>query len=160
MNFCLQLPMEPFGYPQNSPGPRTLVSGVSADENIANLHWAMSRMTNYVGVMNYQGAKLLADHEALKPIFDEIAERGLLFVDDGSAADRSAKRQRSARFCHLPRLHVQLDVKRTRQDIAMQVEALVKEAKRTGLAIGFANGFPETIEMLAEFAEQGESAWR
>ena len=148
----LQLPMEPFGYPQNSPGPRTLVSNVSDDENIANLHWAMSRITNYVGVMNYQGAKILAEPDALKPIFDEIADRGLLFVDDGSASGSRSKLAAARSILPYASAHIQIDSKRTRQDIAKQVEALVAEAKRTGLAIGFSNGFPETISMLAEFA--------
>lgn len=148
----LQLPMEPFGYPQNSPGPRTLVSSVSDDENIANLHWAMSRITNYVGVMNYQGAKILSEPDALQAIFDEIADRGLLFVDDGSASGSRSKLAAARSVLPYASAHFQIDAKRTRQDIAAQVEALVAEAKRTGIAIGFSNGFPETINMLAEFA--------
>ena len=65
----LQLPMEPIDYPQNNPGPHTLKADANLQENIANLHWSMSRITNYVGVMNYLGNKLLAQPASLSPIF-------------------------------------------------------------------------------------------
>ncbi len=150
----LQLPMEPFGYPQNSPGPHTIVSGVSAEENQVNLHWLLSRITNYVGVMNYQGGKILGDGDALKPVFDEIAERGLLFVDDGSVSNSKAGQAAAASVLPNTSVQIQIDAKRTRRDIAEQLEKLVLEAKRSGLAIGVSNGFSDTIEMIAEFAAQ------
>ncbi|MDP1340887.1 divergent polysaccharide deacetylase family protein, partial [Klebsiella variicola] len=39
----LELPMEPFGYPQNDPGPHTLLTGGNTAENISRLEWLMSR---------------------------------------------------------------------------------------------------------------------
>ncbi|MCB1384518.1 MAG: divergent polysaccharide deacetylase family protein [Nitratireductor sp.] len=150
----LQVPMEPFGAGGGAPGSHMLSSEVSAEENIANLHWAMSRVTNYVGIMNYQGARFLADAIAAKPVFDEIAERGLLFVDDGSSGANQSEAMAKASILPYGRAFLVLDQRRTRQDIAHQLEALVKEAKRTGIAIGVSNGFPETIEMLAEFARK------
>jgi len=150
----LQIPMEPFGFQQSSGNQRTLLSGDNDEENIANLHWAMSQITNYVGLMNYQGAKLLADEAALKPVFDEIAERGLLFVDDGSAGNNKSKIAAARSILPFASGHVQIDAKRSRRDIAEQLAALVAEAKRTGVAIGVANGFSDSIDMIAEFAAQ------
>ena len=149
----LQVPMQAFGA-SSGPGSRILSAGASAEENLVNLHWAMSRITNYVGVMNYQGGKLLSEPGALKPVFDEIAERGLLFVDDGSSGANQSKALAEASLLPYARAHVLIDAKRTRQDIAGQLEALVKEAKRTGIAIGVSNGYSETIDMIAAFAKQ------
>jgi uncharacterized protein len=39
----LQVPMEPFDYPDNDPGPQTLLVSLSADQNLDRLHWLMSR---------------------------------------------------------------------------------------------------------------------
>jgi polysaccharide deacetylase 2 family uncharacterized protein YibQ len=148
----LQVPMQPYDWPQNSPGPNTLVTGVEAQENLANLHWTLSRITNYVGVMNYLGGKLLSDENALAPVFGDLAARGLAFVDDGSMANsRSGEAAGAARLPYA-RADLQIDSSRTRRDIAAKLDELVKQARRTGLAIGFANAFPETIEMLAQFA--------
>lgn len=150
----LQVPMEAFGASGSGPGSRILSAEASAEENLVNLHWAMSRITNYVGIMNYQGGKLLSEPGALKPVFDEIAERGLLFVDDGSSGANQSKALATASLLPYTRAHVLIDAKRTRQDIASQLEALVKEAKRTGIAIGVSNGYPETIDMIAAFSKQ------
>lgn len=153
----LQIPMEPFGYPQQTAGPHTLATSADPIENITHLHWAMSRITNYVGLMNYQGAKMLADPDALKPVFDEIAERGLLFVDDGSASGSRSREAASASILPFAQAHLVIDAVRSRKAIAEQFAALVDEAKRTGIAIGVANGFEETITMMAEFAGQASA---
>ena len=148
----LQLPMEPFDYPRNDPGPHTLVVDVTPEENLANLHWAMSRITNYVGVMNFLGGKLVTTRGALKPIFDDVARRGLLFVDDGSV--KNSVTQEAAQSSILPyaRATIQIDAVRTRREIAARLDDLVKEARRTGLAIGVANAFPDSIDMISKFA--------
>lgn len=148
----LQVPMEPFDYPSNNPGPHTLLSEAGPQENLANLHWAMSRITNYVGVMNFLGGKLVTSPPALKPVFDELSERGLLFVDDGSV--KNTKTEELARASILPyaRAQIMIDAVRTRREIAARLEDLVKEAKRSGLAIGVANAFPDSIDMIAKFA--------
>jgi hypothetical protein len=148
----LQLPMEPYDYPRANPGPHTLLSEVSAQENLANMHWAMGRITNYVGVMNFLGGKLVTAPSALKPMFDELAERGLLFVDDGSV--KNSRTSETAQNSILPyaRANIQIDAVRTRRDIAARLDDLVKEAKRTGLAIGVANAFPDSIDMISKFA--------
>ena len=86
----LQIPMEPYDYPDINPGPKTLTVNASAAENMNRLHWLMSRLTTYVGVMNYMGARLTGDETALKPILAEVASRGLLFLDDGSSSGSRA----------------------------------------------------------------------
>ncbi|MGL5447044.1 MAG: divergent polysaccharide deacetylase family protein [Rhabdaerophilum sp.] len=86
----LQVPMEPFDFPDSDPGPHTLRASSGAKENIERLHWLMTRFSGYVGIMNYMGGKLLSTPTALQPVLDEMAKRGLLFLDDGSAARGSA----------------------------------------------------------------------
>lgn len=149
----LQVPMEPFDYPQNNPGQHTLLTSVEPRQNIAELHWAMTRITNYVGIVNFLGGKFIADQSALKPVFDEIASRGLLFVDDGSARNSATGPIAKASLLPYAKAGFQIDAVRTREAIARQLELLAQEAKRTGLAIGMANAFPETIELIANFAE-------
>lgn len=150
----LQLPLEPFDYPRNDPGPHTLKTGVSAVENVADLHWAMSRLTNYVGVVNFLGGKFLTDATAMKPVFDQLAERGLLFVDDGTLRNTLSEDVAGTSVLPYARVDALIDATRTRQEIARQLSQLSEQAKRTGLAIGMANAFPETIEMIASYAEQ------
>ncbi len=62
----LQVPMEPFGYPENTPGEHTLNTAADGASNLADLHWSMSRITNYVGIINFLGGKFVSDPQALK----------------------------------------------------------------------------------------------
>src|SRR2546423_796166 len=48
----LELPMEPFDFPDSDPGPHVLLAAASIEENAKRLDWALSRATGYVGVMN------------------------------------------------------------------------------------------------------------
>ena len=152
----VQLPMEPFGYPQSNAGPRTLHTGAGERKNMTNLHWTLARITNYVGVMNFLGGKMLSEPDSLKPIFDDLAGRGLLFLDDGTArASKSASAAASAALPHASADMV-IDAVRTRAAIVKRLEELQARAKRTGLAIGTATAFPLTLDLLAEFAAKAD----
>ncbi len=81
----LQVPMEPFDYPDNDPGPQTLLTSLDAGQNIDRLHWLMSRFQGYVGIANFMGARFTASEQALAPVLREAAKRGLIYLDDGSS---------------------------------------------------------------------------
>lgn len=149
----VQAPMEPFGYPQNSPGEHTLTVDSDPAARLSDLHWTLSRLTNYVGVMNFLGGRFMGDAQAMKPVFDDLASRGLLFVDDGSLRNTMTEPVAKASLLPFTRAHIQIDAVRTRQDITARLEELAQQAKRTGLAIGVANAFPDSIELIAKFAE-------
>jgi polysaccharide deacetylase 2 family uncharacterized protein YibQ len=42
--------MEPFDYPDNDPGPQTLLSTLGAEQNLDRLHWHLSRFQGYAGI--------------------------------------------------------------------------------------------------------------
>ncbi len=79
----LQLPMEPFDYPDSDPGPQTLLTALKGLENADRLAWSLARFPGYVGVANFMGAKMMAD-PAFEPVLREIGARGLGFLDDGT----------------------------------------------------------------------------
>ena len=153
----LQVPMEPVGYPANNPGVHTLRSDATAEENLANLHWAMSRFTNYVGVMNYLGGKFLNQASAgAVPVFNELAGRGLLFLEDGTVKNSLGPGLAVKSLLPYAQADIQIDSVRSRAAIAEKLEQLAVQAKRSGLAIGVGNAFPDTIRMVAEFAAQAK----
>ncbi len=78
--------MEPFDYPDNDPGPQTLLTSLPTEQNIDRLHWLMSRFQGYVGVISCMGARFTASEQALKPVLNDAAKRGLIYVDDGASS--------------------------------------------------------------------------
>ena len=77
--------MEPFDYPDNDPGPQTLLVSLTPEQNVDRLHWLMSRFQGYVGISNFMGARFTASEPALAPVLKEASQRGLIYVDDGSS---------------------------------------------------------------------------
>lgn len=147
----LQLPMEPFDYPSNNPGPSTLVTEATVKENIANLHEAMGQITNYTGVMNYLGGRFLSDADALEPVLRDIAGRGLLFLDDGSSAQSLT--EKIAKPLQLPHgfADLTLDTQLDKLEILKKLDELERIAQRKGFAIGSASAFDESIEAIQQW---------
>jgi hypothetical protein len=54
----LQIPMEPFDYPDNDPGPQTLLTTLNAEQNLDRLYWHLSRLQGYAGIASFIGGPL------------------------------------------------------------------------------------------------------
>ncbi|MBB3316303.1 hypothetical protein FHT77_002178 [Rhizobium sp. BK181] len=150
----LQVPFEPFDYPANDPGPDTLLTSASAAKNIENLHRAMGEITNYTGVMNYQGGRFLSDPNAMEPVLRDIERRGLLFLDDGTSAQ--SKTAAIAKGTETPYAFadVQLDKQLDVSAIIQKLDELERVAKRNGQAIGIAAAFDESIDAIAQWTQE------
>ncbi len=116
----IEAPMEPFNFPDNDPGPHTLLVDASVIENQSKLEWILSRMSNYIGVIPSMGARFTADKPALTALMTELNRRGLAFVDPAtsvrSVAKSSAAEVSTDKFGYMPflRVDVVLDKEPTR----------------------------------------------
>jgi polysaccharide deacetylase 2 family uncharacterized protein YibQ len=151
----LQAPMEPFDYPQNNPGPHTLVTGAQ-DGGVDDLHWLLSRFTGYAGVMNYLGGRYMADESAIYGALSEIAQRGLFFLDDGASPQSLAGKVAPKLSLPHAKVDVILDQRATPQSIDAALAQLETLAREKGVAIGFANATPATVARIARFARDLE----
>jgi uncharacterized protein len=152
----LQAPMEPFDYPNNDPGPQTLLTSLSSDQNINRLHWLMSRFTGYVGIESYMGARFTASEPALAPILHEIAKRGLIYVDDGASSRSLAGEIAGTSNMSFARTDIVIDATPTPAEIDRALARLELLARERGTAIGFATALPSTIEHIAAWSKAVE----
>ncbi len=88
--YLLAIPNEPQGYPVNDPDDRhALMTSLPPAENIERLLWVLSRITGYVGVTTafgqMHGERLASVPDQLDEVLQEVARRGLLFVDGRTA---------------------------------------------------------------------------
>jgi polysaccharide deacetylase 2 family uncharacterized protein YibQ len=149
----LQVPMEPVGYPGINPGPKTLVSDASEQDNIASLHWLMSRFSGYSGITNYMGARLLVNADALKPVMQEIKKRGLVYLEDASVNLTLSPRIVGELKLPMQRAGMVIDQEATAPAIADMLEKLEKEAIDNGSAIATGSGLEVTIDTVGEWAK-------
>lgn len=147
------VPMEPVSFPRDDPGPRALLIGNDDETNLANLRWALSRLTGYVGVINAMGGRFTADERRFFPVLEEVKDRGLLFVDSRETLLSAAPA--IAREIRLPFAGVtrRIDENAARASIDDRLEVLVQTALSEGVAIGIGSSFPTTFERINRWAE-------
>jgi uncharacterized protein len=152
----LQAPMEPFDYPDNDPGPQTLLTTLSLDQNTDRLHWLMSRFQGYVGIANYMGARFTSTEAALAPVLKEVSRRGLIYVDDGSSPRSLAGQIAGANNLPFARAEILLDAVTTTAHIDRALARLEALAREHGSAVGMASALPASIERIAQWAKAAE----
>lgn len=148
----LQIPFEPFGYPGTDPGPDTLLVSDPAKINLERLHRSMAKITNYTGVMNYLGARFMADDKALEPVLRDVGQRGLLFLDDGSSAQSRTGIIAKAVSAPIGFADLQLDDQVNDAAILRKLDDLERIARRNGSAIGVASAFDESVAAISKWS--------
>ena len=147
----LQVPLEPFDYPDNDPGPHTLLTSLPPDENTKRLHWIMSRFTGYTGITNHMGAKFTAAQDSFLPVLEEVKSRGLIYLDDGTAAHSTAAQIARDLGVDYSVSQVTIDAERNTKEIGLALTKLEALAKENGFAIGIGSSLPLTIGQIAEW---------
>lgn len=147
----LQLPMEPFDYPDNDPGPQTLLAEAPETNTIDRLHWLMARFQGYVGLTNFMGARFTATPKALKPVLDEAAKRGLLIVDDGSSGRSQIMGLAPAASLPAARGDVVLDGLDRANDIDAALAKAEAAARSNGQALIVGPALPVTLDRLGRW---------
>lgn len=149
----IQVPMEPFDYPNNDPGPHTLLTTNDTAKNLSNLNWVLGRFDGYVGIMNYMGARFSSDELVGTDLMRQLAGNGLLYVENG-ASGRS-RLNSIARSLNVPNLRADLivDVRGRSEDIQTRLVQLESLAQERGHALGVATAFPVSVRTISEWTQ-------
>jgi polysaccharide deacetylase 2 family uncharacterized protein YibQ len=153
----LQVPMEPFDYPDSDPGPHTLTVSGKPEENNDKLQWVLGRFSGYVGIINYMGAKLTADQSAFSKIAQEIGQRGLFFMDDGTSVRSQALIASKNVQTKATKADVVVDAVARGDMIDKELAKLEVLAREKGVVVANASALPITLERLARWSETLES---
>ncbi|ACT57860.1 divergent polysaccharide deacetylase family protein [Hirschia baltica] len=149
----LEVPMEPYDYPNVDTGPDTLLTTLSAQENERRLKVILGQTTGYFGVINYQGARLATESRVLSPIMREIHNRGLAMIYDG-AANRSVfpsvAKEINMNFVEADRIVDTVPSADAIDKNLLHIEALALQNK-AALGVGFA--FPVTVDQFKQWSD-------
>jgi polysaccharide deacetylase 2 family uncharacterized protein YibQ len=149
----LQIPMEPYDFPDNDPGPQTLLTSLSVDQNTDRLYWHLSRMQGYAGITNFMGARFVATDAVMQPIIREASKRGLGFFDDGSSPRSIAPQAAGSLAVPFGKGDIAIDAVPTPAEIDRALNKLESTARERGVAIGTASALPVSIERLGAWTK-------
>ena len=152
----VDLPMEPFEYPKNDPGPYTLLTTLPEDQNNYRLHWVLSRLTGYVGVSTFMGSKFTTKPAKLRPVIKELKTRGLMLLDVRenplSSAANIAERLKTP---SVARDYV-IDDTLTQKGIRARLMQTENLATSRGYAVAIARPYPLSIIEIKRWTDQVE----
>ncbi len=149
----LELPMEPYDFPDSDPGPHTLRAGVGEESNTQRLTWSLTRFTGYAGVTNLLGGRFLGDPDSLEPVMTFLARRGLFFFDSGPATRSAAPDVAQRLDAPYVQSSTSLDTIQTAMEIDQRLSDLETRARLNGSASGVGFLYPVTVERVAEWAK-------
>ncbi len=153
----LQIPMEPFDYPDNDPGPQTLLTTLGPEQNLDRLYWHLSRFQGYAGIANFMGGKLEVTDAVMQPIVREAAKRGLGYFDDGTAPRSVAGSLAASQAMPYAKADIGIDTVPTPAEIDRALVNLESLAKERGTAIGVASALPVSIERIGAWIKTLDS---
>ncbi len=148
----LEVPLEPFDFPQNDPGPHTLLTGEAPRENLDKLFWLMARFGGYFGVINNMGARFTASSGDFEPIMEELGARGIGYIDDGSSNRSVSEQLAHANKVPFARANLLIDANPARTSILSALDSLEAEALENGSAIGIVSALPISIQAISEWS--------
>lgn len=140
----IEVPMQPLDYPNNDPGPQTLMANVKTTDLITHLNWALSRATGYFAVTNYQGSAFFKDRGGVGTFMNTLHQRGVDFIDDGQARDLTGAWGRAS----ADRV---IDNQLNATAIAAQLNGLESAAKSHGQALGAGFAYPVTLAVAMQW---------
>jgi polysaccharide deacetylase 2 family uncharacterized protein YibQ len=146
------VPMEALG--AHNPGPMTLKNGMQSDEIARRLSWHLSRVPGLVGINNHEGSRFTADTAALVPVMATLRARHLFFFDSRTGVGSRAMDTARAAGVMTAGRDIFLDDDPRAAAVAMQLELLVREARRTGVAIAIGHPHDVTLKLLKQWLAQ------
>ena len=146
----VSLPLEPDRYPIDDPGNRAMLTGNQPALNQQRLEWALTRFAGYVGATGalngLRGERFGAAGELMAPVLDELASRGLLYIDPRPGAAHPPHATGRA-------VDVVVDEPAVRTEIEAGLARLEQVARDKGSALGLVGvPRPVTLDRIAAWA--------
>ncbi len=149
----LTVPMEPADFPQEDPGPYTLLTSLTPKQNLDRLEWVLGRGSGYVGLTNFMGSRFTTAPDSLRPIIEVLKGRGLLLLET-RASSQSIVGGLADEF-GLPHAvdDRNFDSDLSRAGIDRVLSELEQVARQKGSAIGTGSAYPVTLDRVALWAD-------
>jgi polysaccharide deacetylase 2 family uncharacterized protein YibQ len=96
---------------------------------------------------------MLSTGEDLKPVLKDIGDRGLYFLDRGTAKNSAVAEVARALGLPFATGSGPIDAQASREEIELRLQRLEEIARQKGAAIGTGFNYPVTIERVRDWSE-------
>jgi polysaccharide deacetylase 2 family uncharacterized protein YibQ len=157
MEVILDLPMEPYRFPEVDPGPGALLMAMGPQELQAQIGAHLASVPGAVGVTNHMGSRMTEDRTRMRTVLAVLAGRRLFLVD-GLASNLSvAYDEAKALGLRAGRRQIVVDHEAGEAGDRVRWDDVAWWAERRGEVIVIAHGHPLTAPLLREYVPRWEA---
>jgi hypothetical protein len=157
MEVLLDLPMEPYRYPELDPGPGALLMAMGPAEIQRAAGAQLEAITPAVGVINWMGSRLTEDRPRMRALLDVLAARRLLLVDAYASSQSVAFDEAREVGVRAARRQILVDHAAGEAGDRARWDRVAGWAERRGEVIVVAHGHPLTARLLMEYVPRWEA---
>jgi polysaccharide deacetylase 2 family uncharacterized protein YibQ len=157
MEVLLDLPMEPYRYPELDPGPGALLMSMPPAEvqRVVGAH--LEALAPAVGVINRMGSRFTEDRPRMRALLEVLAARRLFLVDAYTSSQSVAFDEARDAGVRAARRQILVDHARGEVGDRIRWDEVAGWAERRGEAIVVAHGHPLTVRLLKEYVPRWEA---
>jgi len=157
MEVLLDLPMEPYRYPELDPGPGALLMSMPLAEIQQAVGAHLAAVPPAVGVMNRMGSRLTEDRARMRALLEVLAARRLFLVDAYTSSQSVAFDEARDAGVRAARRQILVDHARGEVGDRARWDEVAGWAERRGEVIVVAHGHPLTVRLLKEYVPRWEA---
>ena len=133
------------------PGPMGLKPEMAAAEIAGRLGWNLARVPGLVGINNHEGSRFTADAQMLAPVMATLRARHLFFFDSRTTPESAVLDAARAAGVMTAARDIFLDDDQSAVAVSAALEMLVREARRSGVAIAIGHPHDVTLTLLKKW---------
>jgi polysaccharide deacetylase 2 family uncharacterized protein YibQ len=157
MEVLLDVPMEPYRYPELDPGPGMLTATMAPGEIQKAVGTQLETVAAAVGVMNRMGSRLTEDRSRMRAMLEVLAARRLFLVDAYTSSQSLAFDEARRAGVRAARRQVLVDHARGEAGDRVRWDEVAGWAERRGEVVVVAHGHPLTVRLLKEYVPRWEA---
>jgi uncharacterized protein len=154
----LDLPMEPYRYPELDPGPGSLMMAMPPAELGPRVARHLGALPTVIGATNHMGSRMTEDRARMRAALEPLAERRLIFVDALTSNHSVAFEEARGLGVRAGRRQVVVDAAGGEAGERERLEEAGRVAVERGEAIVLAHGHPLILRLLKEYVPKWEAA--
>ncbi len=158
LEVLLDLPMEPYRYPEVDPGPGALMMAMPAAELGGRVARHLGALPAAIGATNHMGSRMTEDRARMRAALEPLAERRLIFVDALTSNHSVAFEAARNLGMRAGRRQVVVDAAAGEAAERERLDEAGRLALERGEAIVLAHGHPLTLRLIKEYVTKWEAA--
>ena len=144
----LQVPMEPFDYPNSDPGTDTLLTSMPDSDNLVRLLKMMRHASGYVGITTISGSRMTTDSTKFALVLRTLHDRGLMILDARAAPHSVVTDMAVNANVPVATATQRLDGGMSPDELDEALNDLEKTALQSGRAVGILSPTPMALDHL------------